>query len=613
MKVKLAQAVKMFFTNSSLEMVFFEAIANAFDANASEINIRISLDEINKIDTLKFTIEDNGDGFTNERYKKFSNLFDVEESSHKGLGRLVYLCYFEKVEVESIFENKKRRFIFSENFDESISNIEETTESNGSKFLFSGCTLQKIAKREYINPAFLKNRILEEFYTLLFNKKRSKQEFRINIETLVSDKATSQILDASDIPQFYEKDIESPINLYDKFELFYSIEKTENPLESNLIAAISVDNRTYKIDLIAQENTPTGYKMVFLLLSDFFIGKVDANRQNLALTKQDLYIIQNVFRKEVAEIIEQNVPKIKKRNENIRKDLFNTYPHLGGYFNTDNVGYLKKNDVLKEAQDEFFKEQKELLEASSLNDEQFKKSLELSSRALTEYILFRQLTINKLKKSTKDNSESELHKLFATMGKDGFFSKDNQTNDIYKNNSWLLDDKYMTYEFVLSNRETTDLLKIITENENIEKDIDRPDLAFVFSNNPEENVPFDIVIVELKKRGVGKYENLKAINQLETRAQKLMKYYNNKIQRIWYYAIIEIDEETELSLLGSYNELYSTGKMFYRDTEVAISKNPIVKVPIGIYVWDLDAVVNDADSRNNTFLNFIKSKFCERY
>jgi hypothetical protein len=37
MQVKLSQAVKMFFGNSSLEMVYFEAIANALDAGANEI------------------------------------------------------------------------------------------------------------------------------------------------------------------------------------------------------------------------------------------------------------------------------------------------------------------------------------------------------------------------------------------------------------------------------------------------------------------------------------------------------------------------------------------------------------------------------------------------
>ncbi len=42
MKVNLGQAVKMFFSNSSLEMVYFEAIANALDAGATKISIEVS-------------------------------------------------------------------------------------------------------------------------------------------------------------------------------------------------------------------------------------------------------------------------------------------------------------------------------------------------------------------------------------------------------------------------------------------------------------------------------------------------------------------------------------------------------------------------------------------
>ena len=97
MKVKLSQAVKMFFGNSSLEMVYFEAIANALDAHATEISIKISADAFNQPETLRIEISDNGEGFTDERYTKFSNLFDVDESSHKGLGRLVYLSYFDNM------------------------------------------------------------------------------------------------------------------------------------------------------------------------------------------------------------------------------------------------------------------------------------------------------------------------------------------------------------------------------------------------------------------------------------------------------------------------------------------------------------------------------------
>ena len=417
------------------------------------------------------------------------------------------------------------------------------------------------------------------------------------------------ILLNSDIPKFKTVELESSVNLIDTFYLHYSIKEVD-PSESSLIAAVSVDNRTVKVDIVAEENIPTGYEMVFLLFSDYFNGKVDAARQNLTISKAELKDIQTIFRKKVASIIEENIPKIKKRNQETKNNLVNKYPHLSGYFDAENVGYIGRNEILKKAQDEFFKAQKELLEANSLTNEQFDKALEVSSRALTEYILFRQLTIDKLKKSTNDNSEAELHKLFATTRKEGKFEKSNFVNDLYRNNSWLLDDKYMTYETVLSDREFGELITFITEDE-VERNDDRIDIALVFSNNPNNKKPFDIVIVELKKRGISLEENMKVVTQLEKRARKLMHYYDNQIQRIWYYGIIEFNEDVELALSGEYTELYSTGKMYYKETSVAISLSPKKTLPIGVFIWDLDAVVNDAHTRNAAFLNLIKSKFIE--
>lgn len=609
MKVKLGQAVKMFFGNSSLEMVYFEAIANALDANATEININISAKAFNQPETLKVIISDNGEGFTDDRYEKFSNLFDVEESSHKGLGRLVYLCYFDQVKVSSFYENtKKREFDFSEGFEED--NFELTTvddTSSGTTFKMTGYTLQKIAKGEFVQPNSLKSRILQEFYSRLFQLKKKDVQIQVKISANIEGQKTEALLNNSDIPEFTTLELKSSINLIDKFDLHYSIIEVE-PSDTSLIAAISVDNRTVKVDIIAEENIPLGYQMVFLLYSDYFTGKVDAARQNLTISKAELKEVQSIFRSEVASIIETAIPKIKKRNKETRNGLVMRYPHLSGYFDTGNIGYISRNDVLKKAQDDFFKAQKELLDASSLTDEQYDKSLEMSSRALTEYILFRQLTIEKLKKSTDKNSEAELHKLFASMRKEGRFEKENAPEDLYRNNAWLLDDKYMTYETILSDREMGELVQVITDEEEVSDD-NRPDIALIFSNNPEEQKPFDVVIVELKKRGISLEENMKVVTQLEKRARKLMKHYNNQIQRIWFYGIIEFNEEVEMQLAGEYTELYSSGKMYYRETNIAISLNPKVTLPIGVFIWDLDAVISDADARNSAFLNLIKSKF----
>lgn len=609
MQVKLSQAVKMFFGNSSLEMIFFEAIANALDAEANKIKIKISAKALSQPETLQIEISDNGKGFTDDRYKKFSKLFDVDESSHKGLGRLVYLCYFDDVKVTSYYDiNKVREFEFNDEFNENEFNSTIVDErDSGTTFTMTGYTLQRIAKNEYINADYLKQRILEEFYSRLFHLKEIGQKVEIQVTTNIDNHKKEVVLVNSDIPKFETVQLESSINLIDTFYLHYSIKEVD-PLDSSLIAAVSVDNRTVKVDIVADENVPQGYQMVFLLFSDYFNGKVDASRQTLTISKAELKDIQAIFRKKVAEIIEETIPKIKKRNQETKNNLVNKYPHLGGYFDDNNVGYIGRNEILKKAQDEFFKAQKELLDASSLTDEQFDKALEVSSRALTEYILFRQLTIDKLKKSKDNNSEAELHKLFATTRSEGKFEKSNFVNDLYKNNSWLLDDKYMTYETVLSDREFGELINFITDDET-ERDSNRVDIALVFSNNPNNQKPFDVVIVELKKRGISLEENLKAINQLEKRARKLMQFYNNQIQRIWYYGIIEFNEEVELALSGEYTELYSTGKMYYKETSVAISLNPKKILPIGVFIWDLDAVVEDAHARNAAFLKLIKDKF----
>lgn len=608
MKVKLGQAVNVFFNGSSLESVYFEAIANSLDASSSKIIINITAIAFNQPQSLTIRISDNGVGFTDERYRKFSKLLDVEENSHKGLGRLAYLFYFEDIKITSFYDNiNKRVFEFNENFDEeSVNTTTVSQHQSGSTINMKGYRLSKVRSQSFLDPVYLKNKILEKFYPRLFQLKQNSTAFSISINSKIDGVSVTKKLTHSDIPEFEVVDIEIPMTLIDKFYLHYNIQEVDFD-ETSLVAAVSVDNRTIVVDIIAHENRPMGFKMVFLLYSEWFTGKVDSVREILNISDIELQNIQNVFRKKVAEIIEEKIPNIKKRNKEQQVSLLNDFPHLIGYFNNENIGYVSRTEVLKKAQDQFFKAQKEILEATNLSDEQYVKSIELSSRALTEYILFRQLTIDKLKKTSKKDIEGELHNLFAKMK--SRFNKENLVQDIYRNNVWLLDDKYMTYETVLSERELGELVKKITDDEVFDRDDDRPDLALVFSNNPLVAKGFDVVIVELKKRGISLEENMKTVTQLEKRARKLMKYYTNRIQRIWYYGIVEFNPDLELHLSGEYKELYSSGKIYYKDSTIAISKNPDIKLPIGIYIWDIDAVISDADSRNTAFLKLIKSKF----
>ena len=189
------------------------------------------------------------------------------------------------------------------------------------------------------------------------------------------------------------------------------------------------------------------------------------------------------------------------------------------------------------------------------------------------------------------------------------FEKEAFEFDLYRNNAWILDDKYMTYQTILSDKEMSEVVEYITDGEIIEKNGDRPDLCLIFSSDPKGKGQVDVVIVELKKKGLKLEENMKTVTQLEKRARNLMRFYKNKIQRIWFYGVIEFNDEVELQLTGEYTELYSTGKTYYRETKVAIQKNPDIIVPIGVFIMDLESVISDADARNSTFLNIIKSKF----
>ena len=108
MEVNVKQAIKLFFSKSSFEMIFLEAFANALDAGATKFEIDIELPDFSQLQNLRIRLIDNGIGFNDSRFDKFSKLLEVEETSHKGLGRLVYLCYFDSVNIESFYDNGKK-------------------------------------------------------------------------------------------------------------------------------------------------------------------------------------------------------------------------------------------------------------------------------------------------------------------------------------------------------------------------------------------------------------------------------------------------------------------------------------------------------------------------
>lgn len=615
MKTNLSNASKHFFPNPSLEMVYFEAIANSIDANATEIKIDIKIKAFLEVDTFKLEITDNGDGFTDENFRKFSILMENESESHKGLGRLVYLSYFEKVEIASSFEGKTRFFKLSDNFDGEFNINETPLNKNQTSLKFIKYTKDKIKSYDYLKPISLKKSIIEHFYPLFYTLKSEGKELEIKINLDVTEANPDQVFSSesrsiriSELPELEMVEIPAEgLDLFENFQLFYSIKTTDEIIKP--ITALCVDGRTIAVDVLSKGGIPPGYEMIFLLYSNLFTGKVNPSRQELKMTESELKTTKRLFGKKIGELIHAAVPKIQEQNNETVKALENRYPHLMGFFKEDAVGLIDRTETLENAQNIFFKAQKDILEATHLTDTQYEKSLDVSARLLTEYILYRNIIIDKISEININDSESAIHNLIVPMRT--HFRSGTKMNDVYNNNAWILDDKYMSYTTILSDLEMTNLLKEISlDEESVIDDESRPDIAIVFSNNPADLSvqKFDVVVVELKRLGLKLAKKEELVSQLKQRARKLLQHYPDRIQRIWFYGIIDFDDEFIRALKEEdYLEVYSGGKYFYKESNIIPDKNkPDLKVPIGLNLISFDSLVLDAKSRNNTFLEILK-------
>ena len=621
MQVNIKQAIRLFFSNPSLDMVFIEAIANSLDADASKISICISIDELGKQETLKITVQDNGVGFTQERYGKFCKLLQVEDSTHKGVGRLVYLYYFDTIEVSSIFNKQHRTFLYNTSFDEANSNmVLEPIDSQEQRTIlnFSNCTLKRLSSYNSILPDSLKRMILEEFLPRFYVYKEEGKEIEIDIELKIGKVKKNQFIgnrkvtiSLNDLPVLKVEEVNaSQIRMFEDMVLQYSIEKKESYVAPFIITALCIDNRAYKLsDIISSDNIPWGYELIFLLKSSIFNGQVDPSRQTLTLRDELLKSVKKIFRTKIANIIQQDIPSFKESNEKTRLSLSKSYPHLLGYFEDEEIGIVSRSKSLEIAQQKFLRDQKTVLEAEYLDGEKYEKAMDLSSRSLAEYILYREKIISKLETITNKDSEATIHNLISP--KRSILKNNQNVTAIYNNNLWLLDNKYMTYTTAMSERTMQEVVEEITQGVEHGSDSNRPDLAIIFSDNPEDlSCKVDVVIIELKKRGIKLSKTEEVISQLKQRATKLMNYYPNRIQRIWFYGIVEFNDEFKLSLKNEhYTPLFSKDTLYYKENEWYLSLESDIPYKVGTYILSIDAFIKDAKAHNEIFLNILKEGF----
>lgn len=621
MIIGIKEAIDKFYNNPSFDLIYSEAMANALDAGASLFKIEIKTKSFEDVNSLEIAIEDDGVGFNDNNFDKFCHLLKKEDDHHKGLGRLVYLKYFQNVHIESVFsKNQKRIFDFNNDFVDSCESIPlEKEEENCTKLLFTRFCNDRLKSYDNITPLKIKNGLVKQFLPRLYVLKQQQKDFCLSVTLSTEEENRSKgfysdtvTMSLNDLPSLQEQIIRDPgLDLFEtEFKLLYLVET--NNYTDKPITAICVDGRAVELSILNDTSIPAGTNAVFLLQSGFFDSKVNDSRQGLALSPQDQETIERIFADNISEILNSNVPSIRERNQETKKRLFSHFPHLAGYFNSNSIGLIDEDKSIHRAQEAFFKEQKEILGATQLTDDQYKRSLDQLARVLTEYILYRNLIIDKLGKMRQEHPEEQIHDLIVPMHRE--FSSETCIEDIYCNNAWLLDDKYMSYRFVLSDKNIKDLLEKICDEQELQSDDLRPDIAFVFSDDIEKvEHPIDVVVVELKKKGLGYLDNIRVLEQIKQRARRLVSLYPTKIQRMWFFGIVEFDKELSLEMKeGRWVKLYSTDEVFYKEIPaipVDSDLNPISEtpIPVSVTLMSYNALWQDAKKRNETFLTILKA------
>lgn len=615
MRVNITNAVKQFSPDPALEQVYFEAVANAIDAGASNIEIKINLTSFQASESLEIIITDDGAGFTDDRFEKFARLLENEDQLHKGLGRLVYLHYFKEVEVESQFNRTFRQFTFSDNFDgEKVDQVATNKVESSTALSFKGYRKSKIKSYDYVRARTIKDKLILHFFPQFHSRKIAGDQLRLAIEVLVEEPAwdydfsSDKIeFEVSEMPDLEKAEIDARVlDLYQEFVLYYSVRANE--LKPEPITSIIADGRTIPIDILKGESLPGQYEAIFLLYSEYFNGKANPSRQKLDLPDHEMQTLRRLLTAKVGEILQTKLPEIAERNEQVRNGLSQRYPHLVGYFPNQLIALIDRKKAIEHAQKRFFADQRKILDAETLDDKSFEKSLEISSRTLTEYVLYRQKIIERLRALTIENKERDFHDLFARMQR--AFQGENLMEDLYTNNVWLFDDKYMSYRVVLSDKRMSELLKhIVLDGESTGDDENRPDISLVFSGDPEsEDAKVDVVVVEIKKQGLPLAQRQAVFTQLQQRARKLLRYFPNRINRVWFYGVIDFDDEIIVSLLDNgFSELFSKDKVFYQEQSVRpFADKRDFTVPASFYMISFAALIKDADARNATFLQILK-------
>jgi len=575
----------------SWQQIIYEAITNAIQAKATEIKINFvhndnTLDIGDKFKYIKsITIEDNGEGFTEQNTNSFKEYRTSLKKNLgcKGIGRFLFLKEFDEIKIESL--DKKIKFVIDSDIkvDDLLHEIDKTI------IYFTQ------PKRKFEVNYLLFNKNIKEHFIAYF-KLLNDEDCNINLAVYENMVIKFQIY-SQDIPPFETK--EFIIDTH-KFKMSYLFNNEEFQKEGFYCAGHRVVKKNSDLEDNKRFKLFKGFKILYLLEGSYLDNNINDTRDHFTINpkriNQDLfhnlswYSIQQELREQIKIIAKENGLDIEKLSIENLEEAIKLKPYLGLYLK-QNENFLDSETLVSNAEQKL-KKDKEFLRKHihKLKKEEFYEKLSyVTQTELAEYMYDRQKLIEKLKELTNDNSiEAEIHNLFMRKGTEDS-SEDYKTNAL-----WLFDDRFMSYNKIFSDKRIKDIFPKLSDN------LDRPDLLSVISNTDNRDDITDVVIIELK-RADKNITPAGAEEQLLKYARYINDAHNNPI-RIWCYAFLKFDKDTVFSLEDKdYNQIptHSEYPIYYKYHE---KRNTIINF------LDYKAIAFDADIRHKTFMKILRGE-----
>jgi len=546
---------KLAYKNTLLPL--FEAVVNSIQAikEGSATNpgiISITINRIpqvemelkdgnvsmSKIPVLDFVVKDNGIGFTDENYTSFNyahSTYKLDQGG-KGIGRIIWLRAFSKVEVESVypvngsFNHRKFNFIPSKDGIDKheLKKIDGKTERftevrlKGLKedyqkwcntdaedialkiiehcfiyFLQKDCPIIKIidGSNDFIaNDLFklyTKGRVISK------PLKIKKLKFKVELVKLYSSRADNKIHYCAHTREVQSERLSDEIPELDNFYFDDDGERfTVGAYVTGQYLNDNVNEERTEIKFLAKSNNDLEFQDEITLeelrdaICELVRTEYSALIDSLSVDKMDRirhFVSEHPRYRQLLKYKPNEVKRISSKlsDEKLELELFKIQQQLDLEVKSEADEILKQIDIF-DNQEEF----------KAKYSEQYKKIIEVGNAKLSEYILYRKVVLDILDKHLKKTEEGKfatedmIHKLIFPLRKE---SDEIGYDD---HNLWVIDERLAFHKYLASD-------KPFSQNKEVEStSLDRPDLIifnrpFAFSDN--EKPYSSIVLVEFKR------------------------------------------------------------------------------------------------------------------